>query len=340
MERGAAHALAPRPPSLRSAPCPSSSLTDGRLAARGLAPMAAPAARAPALILLLVYVGLSFLNDPRGSLGTDTGGKVATLVAMDRQRRPRSRRRLLGGRRRTPTPRSTASTTRPGSATGTSTSPRCRWCWPPSRSTTSAATAWRCCCRCSGRSPPPSPARAIARRVGPRRRVDGLLGGRPGLAAGHLRARLLGAQHRRGAAWPGARSRSTTPCTTARPGGGAWPPAPPFGAAFSMRTEALAYGFAMVGGGLPRAAGRPAATWPGRCSPGPPPWSAWSACSWPTPRSRSASLGTHVPRRVGHQRCGRGGRRRSRPAAQGGGGHRRSRRCRRSTPRRSCSASA
>ena len=36
------------------------------------------------LILLLIYVGLSFLNDPHGSLGTDTGGKVATLVAMDR----------------------------------------------------------------------------------------------------------------------------------------------------------------------------------------------------------------------------------------------------------------
>ncbi|MGZ4681643.1 MAG: hypothetical protein ACXV8G_04210 [Acidimicrobiales bacterium] len=37
-----------------------------------------------ALILLLIYVGLSFLNDPHGSLGTDTGGKVATLVAMSR----------------------------------------------------------------------------------------------------------------------------------------------------------------------------------------------------------------------------------------------------------------
>jgi len=37
-----------------------------------------------ALILLLIYVGLSFLNDTRGSLGTDTGGKVATLVTMTR----------------------------------------------------------------------------------------------------------------------------------------------------------------------------------------------------------------------------------------------------------------
>ncbi|MEY2570815.1 MAG: hypothetical protein QOE63_1165 [Acidimicrobiaceae bacterium] len=36
------------------------------------------------LVLLVAYVGLSFLNDPHGYLGTDTGGKVATLEAMDR----------------------------------------------------------------------------------------------------------------------------------------------------------------------------------------------------------------------------------------------------------------
>jgi hypothetical protein len=35
-------------------------------------------------VLLVVYVGLSFLNDPHGFLGTDTGGKVATLRAMTR----------------------------------------------------------------------------------------------------------------------------------------------------------------------------------------------------------------------------------------------------------------
>ena len=34
-------------------------------------------------LLLVVYVGLSFANDPRAFLGTDTGGKVATLRAMD-----------------------------------------------------------------------------------------------------------------------------------------------------------------------------------------------------------------------------------------------------------------
>ena len=34
------------------------------------------------LLLLAVYVGLSFLNSPRGFLGTDTGGKVATLKVM------------------------------------------------------------------------------------------------------------------------------------------------------------------------------------------------------------------------------------------------------------------
>jgi hypothetical protein len=34
------------------------------------------------VLLLAVYVGLSFLNSPRGFLGTDTGGKVATLEVM------------------------------------------------------------------------------------------------------------------------------------------------------------------------------------------------------------------------------------------------------------------
>ncbi len=34
-------------------------------------------------MLLAVYVGLSFLNSPRGFPGTDTGGKVATLQVMD-----------------------------------------------------------------------------------------------------------------------------------------------------------------------------------------------------------------------------------------------------------------
>jgi hypothetical protein len=35
------------------------------------------------LVLLVVYVGLSFANNPHAFLGTDTGGKVATLRAMD-----------------------------------------------------------------------------------------------------------------------------------------------------------------------------------------------------------------------------------------------------------------
>lgn len=38
---------------------------------------------AAAIVLLLVYVGLSFANNPNGYLGTDTGGKVATLQAME-----------------------------------------------------------------------------------------------------------------------------------------------------------------------------------------------------------------------------------------------------------------
>src|SRR5919202_2382721 len=37
------------------------------------------------LALAFVLVALSFLNDPRGYLGTDTGGKVATLRAMEQR---------------------------------------------------------------------------------------------------------------------------------------------------------------------------------------------------------------------------------------------------------------
>ncbi len=38
-----------------------------------------------ALVLLAVYAGLSLLNDTRGYLGTDTGGKVATLKVMQQR---------------------------------------------------------------------------------------------------------------------------------------------------------------------------------------------------------------------------------------------------------------
>lgn len=38
---------------------------------------------AASLLLLLVYIALAFVNDPRGYLGTDTGGKVATLEVMN-----------------------------------------------------------------------------------------------------------------------------------------------------------------------------------------------------------------------------------------------------------------
>lgn len=37
------------------------------------------------IILFVLYFGLSFFNSPRGFLGTDTGGKVATLIVMSEQ---------------------------------------------------------------------------------------------------------------------------------------------------------------------------------------------------------------------------------------------------------------
>jgi len=48
------------------------------------------ALRRPAVagvVLLALYAGLSFANDPRGYLGTDTGGKVATLKVMKERHR-------------------------------------------------------------------------------------------------------------------------------------------------------------------------------------------------------------------------------------------------------------
>jgi hypothetical protein len=36
------------------------------------------------VLLLAVYGVLSFVNDPRGTLGTDTGGKLATIATMER----------------------------------------------------------------------------------------------------------------------------------------------------------------------------------------------------------------------------------------------------------------
>ena len=38
-------------------------------------------------LLLVGYVALSYLNDPRGTLGTDSGGKLATLAAMEQSGR-------------------------------------------------------------------------------------------------------------------------------------------------------------------------------------------------------------------------------------------------------------
>ncbi|HET7718403.1 MAG TPA: hypothetical protein VFK43_00460, partial [Acidimicrobiales bacterium] len=49
-------------------------------------PAGAARAVAAGAVLLLAYLALSFLNDPHGYLGTDTGGKVATLRAMEQGR--------------------------------------------------------------------------------------------------------------------------------------------------------------------------------------------------------------------------------------------------------------
>lgn len=54
----------------------------GSLPAWARAAMTRPLAAAAAL--LAVYLCLTFVNDPGGTLGTDTGGKVATLEAMER----------------------------------------------------------------------------------------------------------------------------------------------------------------------------------------------------------------------------------------------------------------
>ncbi|HZP31565.1 MAG TPA: hypothetical protein VFC99_21610, partial [Acidimicrobiia bacterium] len=52
------------------------------VAARGEMPDRARRVVAAALLLFAVYVSLSLFNDPRATMVTDTGGKIATLRAM------------------------------------------------------------------------------------------------------------------------------------------------------------------------------------------------------------------------------------------------------------------
>ncbi len=61
-----------------SAPHPGTEPVD-----RAPAPTRARTVLLAALVLLLVYAALSLLDDPRGTLGTDTGGKFATLRSME-----------------------------------------------------------------------------------------------------------------------------------------------------------------------------------------------------------------------------------------------------------------
>jgi hypothetical protein len=83
-------ALAPRPVALGDAAegpdqrGPVGRRAPGSRAGRLVRPLGQLAGRpmVAAAVLLVLYVGLSFLNDPHGYLGTDTGGKVATLRAM------------------------------------------------------------------------------------------------------------------------------------------------------------------------------------------------------------------------------------------------------------------
>ena len=56
-----------------TAPDRSATVTTARVLRRPLA---------AGLLSLALYVALSFANDPKGYLGTDTGGKVATLRMM------------------------------------------------------------------------------------------------------------------------------------------------------------------------------------------------------------------------------------------------------------------
>ena len=132
------------------------------------------------------------------------------------------------------------------SATATSTSPRCRWCWPlaalrlggyrsalllPDARAVAAAFA----------------ARAIARRRGPEG-ADGLAFWVIGLASPlAIYALDSGSTASAWRSWPGARWRSYDAVHDRPTWWRGWLAGVAFGAAFSMRTEALVYGFAMVG---------------------------------------------------------------------------------------------
>lgn len=72
-----------------TAPVQAPATSGARSARRPLLPVPAALGRpvVGALVLLAVYVGLGLLTDPGGTLGTDTGGKVATLEVMAREGR-------------------------------------------------------------------------------------------------------------------------------------------------------------------------------------------------------------------------------------------------------------
>jgi hypothetical protein len=65
-----------------TAPSPADAVAAGAPRGRLARPDTAGRVLAACLILFTVYVALSFLNDPKATLGTDSGGKVATLHAM------------------------------------------------------------------------------------------------------------------------------------------------------------------------------------------------------------------------------------------------------------------
>ena len=119
------------------------------------------------LLLFVIYAGLSLaLNDARGTLGTDTGGKLATLHMMERNGGLDPDIGYWAAAVRPDRACCNRCTTRTASATSGSTSPRCRCSTRPTRSTWSVATVACCCSRCSAAVFCALAARALARRLG------------------------------------------------------------------------------------------------------------------------------------------------------------------------------
>ena len=284
------------------------------------------------LALLVVYVGLSFLNDTKGTLSTDVGGKIATLEVMQEKGTATPG---VGYWAAEWDPDATVhglyyTSVVDGTFVNVTTVPVIELARP-----LFAVAGYRGALLWSmlGAVAAAFAARALALRAGADEQRGWLAFGLIGLASPALLYALDLWEHAPGLglmAW-GVVAMVDTAAGRAR-----WTALAAglaFGAAFSMRTEAAAYGFVVVAsaascsGGGGASCGR---SWPGRSPPSASsPWSRPTTCSrWRCSARRCAPAGPRARRRAAAPTSACGSRRPSPPPSG----------CSRAPPPTSCSS--